>query len=572
MTDYVFNNDEQNTLIRDNERYEEVNDITGTYVFEYDAMEEKYYVCATYEKMFWLSDDMLTGPWTLIDSLKIFDQDKEDFEKFLEEVKKGTPKRTATFRIKTKVDKKSRWFSVTLQTLKGLNNSLVRVIGILQDVNTEMEARKELAYRRTYDALTRLLNADSFYAQMKAMIKANPMGRFVIVSIGIENFPIIIDRFGSEMGNEVLKYFAGCLRERLSMGNTACRYDTSTFMVSLSDFSDADVLILIRDLNALFESESISKCGAGLTYGIYRVEDMTMDVQRMCERAQLAREEVVSTRMTNYAFYNENMMLSIKYRAEMESEMNPALEKHEFLMYLQPKIDVETGKICSAEALVRWQHTPSVLRMPGEFLPLFEQNGFIKKLDEYMWESAAKYISELEKEGMEIPISVNISRFHVDNNDLIKTITGFVSKYQIDSRLLQLEITETLFAKDEQKLYYLMGELKRKGFVLEMDDFGSGYSSLNMLRAAPVDVIKIDKYFIDDIMLTSKGSIVIENTIRMLKELGMVVVAEGVERKEQLDFLKSVGCDIVQGYYFSRPVPADEFKEMLRKDRMEEGL
>ncbi|MCR5526762.1 MAG: EAL domain-containing protein [Lachnospiraceae bacterium] len=572
MTEYLFNNDEKKALIRDNERYEEVNEITGTYVFEYDAMEDKYYVCATYENMFWLDDDMKKGPWTMVESLRIDPRDQEDYSKFIEEIKNGASKRNETFRIINKADKNPRWFSVTIQTLKGLNNALVRVIGILQDVNTEMEARMELAYRRTYDTLTQLLNADSFYAQTEAMIKANPMGRYIMLAIGIENFSIVIDRFGSEMGNDVLKFFAGCLRERLSMGNAACRYDTNTFMVSLTNFSDADVLILIRDLNVVFERDSISKCGAGLTYGIYKVEDTTMDVQRMCERAQLARDEVVSTRMTNYAFYNENIMLSIKYRAEMESEMNPALERHEFVMYLQPKIDVLTGKICSAEALVRWQHTPTVLRMPGEFLPLFEQNGFIKKLDEYMWETAAEYISELKKEGLEIPISVNISRFHVDNTDLVKTITGFVEKYGIESKLLQLEITETLFAKDEQKLYYIMGELKNKGFVLEMDDFGSGYSSLNMLRAAPVDVIKIDKYFIDDIMLTSKGSIVIENTVRMLKELGMVVVAEGVERKEQLDFLKDVGCDIVQGYYFSKPVPADDFTEMLRKDQRGEGV
>lgn len=238
-------------------------------------------------------------------------------------------------------------------------------------------------------------------------------------------------------------------------------------------------------------------------------------------------------------------------------------------MYLQPKVDVNTGKISGAEALVRWKHPIRGLRVPATFLDLFESNGFITKLDLYMWEEACKYLVKLREQGIDLPISVNISRIHIHNTDLVPTLLGLVEKYQLEPRMLELEITENLFIDDVTELFKQMNRLKEAGFVIQMDDFGSGYSSLNMLRKAPVDVLKIDRFFLDEIMSTERGKIIVETSVRMAKQLGLIVVAEGVETKEQLEFLRGVNCDTAQGFYFSKPVPVDEFEALLQNGTAE---
>jgi EAL domain-containing protein (putative c-di-GMP-specific phosphodiesterase class I) len=201
--------------------------------------------------------------------------------------------------------------------------------------------------------------------------------------------------------------------------------------------------------------------------------------------------------------------------------------------------------------------------MPGDFLPLFESNGFIKHIDEFMWDETAKYLARLAELRVDIPLSVNISRLHIGNTDLVSTFTSLVDKYGIQPKNLELEITETLFTEDTKSLYEVMAGLKEKGFTIEMDDFGSGYSSLNMLKDAPVDVIKIDRFFIDEVIDTNRGKIIVANSIKMSKDLGMKVIAEGVESREQAEFLRDAGCDVAQGYYYSKPVPTEEFEKLL---------
>ena len=192
-------------------------------------------------------------------------------------------------------------------------------------------------------------------------------------------------------------------------------------------------------------------------------------------------------------------------------------------------------------------------------------NGFIVKLDKYMWEEACKYLRELKDRGIDLPIAVNISRAHIGATDLTKEFTSLVKKYAIAPKNLELEITENLFMDDVHELFDKMSSLKQNGFSIHMDDFGSAYSSLNMLRNAPVDTLKIDKFFFDEIMTTERGRIIVESSVRMAKQLGMLTIAEGVESQEQLDFLAEIGCDIVQGYYFSRPVNIEGFEKFLRE-------
>jgi EAL domain-containing protein (putative c-di-GMP-specific phosphodiesterase class I) len=236
-------------------------------------------------------------------------------------------------------------------------------------------------------------------------------------------------------------------------------------------------------------------------------------------------------------------------------------------MFLQPQIDLSTRKMIGAEALVRWNHPIKGILVPAQFLTLFESNGFITKMDMYIWELACKYIHDLQERDVYMPISVNISRVHIGNTNLSEILMDLVRKYDIAPKYLELEITENLFMEDVEELFSEMAALKKLGFNIMMDDFGSGYSSLNMLRNAPVDTLKIDRFFLDEIMSTDRGKIIVEASVRMAKQLGLAVIAEGVETQEQLDFLSSINCDIVQGYYYSRPVPVNEFEIFMEKYR-----
>ena len=254
-------------------------------------------------------------------------------------------------------------------------------------------------------------------------------------------------------------------------------------------------------------------------------------------------------------------------QAEIEEEMQKALLNREFVMYLQPQIRIEDHSVYGAEALVRWNHPTRGLLVPAQFLPLFESNGFITQLDVYIWEEACRYLAELIKRDTVFPVSVNISRAHIGNMDLSDILGGLVEKYQLPPHLLELEITENLFMDDVTQLFEQMTNLKKRGFKILMDDFGSGYSSLNILRKAPVDTLKIDRFFLDEIMSTDRGRIIVEASVRMAKQLGLLTVAEGVETIEQLRFLEGIGCDIAQGFYFSKPIPVEQFEIFLSENK-----
>ncbi len=560
----VDNNVFLSELARDNERYEHVNELTGIYVFEYNAPEHSYYICSTFEDMFVLTPDMKDDAWSLLESLKTAEDDRAKYDHFLENVKNQPNTNKITVRLINRHDV-ARWYTITVQTLNGLNNQLVRVTGILQDVNNEMEVKAELEFRADYDSLTSLYNAEAFYRNVSERIHLEADTEFAIVGMDIEHFRIINDRFGVDTGNKCLIAMGQAIRESLPENGIAGRYEADMFSILIEYKKDQDIIEYIRKVDSLFDFEEAKLCGSTLSFGIYKITNRDVAIRLMCDRARLAKKDIKGNMLSNFAIYDDKIRLMQRRLSQMESEMQTALDNHEFVMYLQPKIDLKNEKICGAEALVRWLHPTGGLRLPGEFLPYFETNGFIKKLDEYMWATAAEYLSRLKEKDVTVPISVNISRYHVGSTNLIDTLVGLTSKYGIDTRNLELEITETLFTQDVEKLYELMNALKAEGFIIEMDDFGSGYSSLNMLREAPVDVIKIDRYFVDEIMSTKRGRIIIENSVTMSKQLGLVVIAEGVETKDQVDFLKAINCDIAQGYYYSKPVCLDEFERMLLK-------
>ena len=249
-------------------------------------------------------------------------------------------------------------------------------------------------------------------------------------------------------------------------------------------------------------------------------------------------------------------------------DMEFALQEGQFCIYMQPVYNLRTNRIVSAEALVRWNHPTNGTISPGKFIPVFERNGFIVRLDRFVWEEACRFLRAKKDRGDKvIPVSVNVSRLNFYNLDLIEYLMQLVKKYELETWMLKLEVTESAYTDNPHQLMMVVRELRLHGFPVLMDDFGSGYSSLNMLKDLPVDVLKIDMGFVREIERSGRASAIIRSIVSMAQNLDMGIVVEGVETKPQVDFLGSIGCEKIQGYYFSRPLPEKEFDGLLIRDQ-----
>ena len=300
--------------------------------------------------------------------------------------------------------------------------------------------------------------------------------------------------------------------------------------------------------------------------GIYAITDPELQISAMCDRAQLAANQNRGKYDEYFYLYDDSLREKLLEEQFITSNMHQALEQRQFHVYYQPKYDLNTEVIAGAEALVRWIHPEKGFMSPGKFIPLFEQNGFITQLDEYVWETACRDIRSWMDQGIQnISVSVNVSRSDIYNTKLIDTITGLVKKYNIPIHYLHLEITESAYTENPTQIIAVVEKLRKLGFIIEMDDFGSGYSSLNMLAEMPVDVLKLDMGFIQSETKKSSGKGILSFVISLAKWLDLAVVAEGVETKEQIVSLRSMDCNYVQGFYFAKPMEEPAFINLVKE-------
>ncbi len=548
------------------ERHENVNDMIGLLVYEYTVATDSFYLNSSFDDIFNIDRKNLSGAWAIINALECHESEQVLFEKFIKMVKVSNLAQRVTVRLKNKFGKYT-WYTVTIQALRGLNNEPVRYLGTFQNVDSEMKIKMEMEYRADYDSISGVYNSEAFYRRVMEMINVYTDTKFAIFSVDIDKFRLINDTYGIEAGNQLLKTIGVVLKSLQKEHGCAKRYQADVFSVLVPYNNDQELVEYMSEITTEINKNNQLHIPVSLTFGIYKVIDRFLPVRIMCDRARAAKRQLKgSSSASNYAVYDDKIRLKMREQAEIEEQMELALANHEYVMFLQPQIDVATGKMCGAEALVRWNHPTKGIMVPFQFLELFESNGFIIKLDKYMWKEACKYLADLKKRGIDVPISVNISRAHIGATDLVKEFTSLVEEYGISPSQLDLEITENVFMDDVHELFEQMSALKQHGFKIHMDDFGSAYSSLNMLRNAPVDALKIDKYFFDEIMTTERGKIIVESSVRMAKQLGLVTIAEGIERIEQLEFLRIIGCDIVQGYYFSRPISIDDFEVFMEEN------
>ncbi len=413
---------------------------------------------------------------------------------------------------------------------------------------------------------SKLKNKDQYryLDAIQNLIESNGSSRVAIVQFDIVNFKHVNTRYSERVGNEVLSYISSRLTDICDDDCVHFRMGSDIFCVAMlySDISEINEII-----NAI-EAHISEFDGIRLRYafGVYVITDKSMPIRTMIDYAAIARKSIKGNALQNVGIYSEVLSKNLDNRHFVEDRMEYALKTGEFTIYLQPKYSISDGKIVGAEALVRWIHPEKGIIPPMDFVPIFEQNGFITKLDEYVWEKACILLSRWLDMGYKpMPISVNISRVHLKSERFINVLDHLIKKYNIPQYLLETEITETV---DNVNANNMIRELKNRGYVLLMDDFGSGYSSLNTLKSTPFDVIKIDRAFLSEFMSSDRGKKIISHTISMSKDIGLDLVAEGVETKEQAEFLHNCGCDIAQGYYYSKPIDAFSFEQLAFPNKM----
>lgn len=454
-----------------------------------------------------------------------------------------------------------KWYKISFNNFFDHNGSCSRCTITAIDIQNMVKGYENMQYRIEYDMLTKIYNADKFYKMVAETIHKNPDLHYALIRMDIDRFKVINDMLGVDEGNRLLMYIADTIRRCYKPGYLYCRINSDIFCLCISYENKQEIIALIKWLEEKIDHYNMN-FKIVPAFGIYRIDEPNVPVSVMLDRAKLASKSVKGSLFSNYAFYNNALRNKIMQEIEIEGYMNKALENHEFKIFLQPKYDISTSAIVGAEVLCRWIHPTRGLIAPNSFIPLFEKNGFIIQLDYYMWEETCKLIRRWLDEGRDImTVSMNVSRMHVYNAQFENQIIQLMDRYKIPQKLLELELTESAFLENENEIYQIMGRLKNKGFLFSIDDFGSGYSSLNMLKSVPIDIVKLDRGFLNEVSVSTKGKEIIRYTIAMARQLNLKVIAEGVENVEQAAFLLETGCNTAQGYYYCKPLPIIEFEK-----------
>jgi len=411
-----------------------------------------------------------------------------------------------------------------------------------------------------WDELTGLYSKEFFYRRVDGIFVEYPHQDFDIICSDIENFKALNDRYGRQNCDVLLHDLAERLEAFLPDLLAGGRVGGDTFAFLIRHQKDHGWTKVLDDITRGLLTTTLS-----VKFGVVESVDHTLASSLSCDRAIMALEMIKGSFGAVVSWYDDRLRKQQMAEHAIVESMEEALLQHQFTVYYQPKHDLHTNKTGAAEALVRWIHPKLGFISPGEFIPLFERNGFITKLDLYICEQVCEEIKRLQTLGLPVvPISFNASRLDFDDPDFVTNVTELVDKYGIDRSLLHVEVTETAYSENPDNVIAALKQLRSKGFLIELDDFGSGYSSLSSLNVLPLDVMKIDMSIIRQAAELNDYRIV-HSAIQMAQFLDLTTVAEGVETQDVVDALKEVGCDLIQGYFYSRPLKSDEFEKYLAR-------
>ena len=428
----------------------------------------------------------------------------------------------------------------------------------------ELNETRDLIRETSRDSLTGLFNREYFFHYAEQYDHFHQDEPTDAIVMDVNHFRMINERYGKAFADEVLRRIGIAMKAFVKQnGGIACRREADRFLLYCPHRTDYTSL-----------SEEVAAAAGGgmkgkirIRLGVYSGVDKTIEMEQRFDRAKSAADTIRNSYNVTVALYDDELHDKEVYAERLLDEFQEAIDQKQFLVFFQPKFDIrpEMPLLCGAEALVRWKHPELGMISPGIFVPLFESNGLVRELDHYVWRETAAQISAWKQNpGKAVPVSINVSRVDMMDPDLQDILRSLIEDNGLEYGDLHLEITESAYTQDAKQIIDTVNILRSMGFVIEMDDFGSGYSSLNMVTSLPIDVLKLDMGFIRSAFSEGGNTRMIRVIVDIAQALKVPMIAEGVETKEQMLALRELGCDIVQGYYFSRPVPADEFETFLK--------
>lgn len=457
-----------------------------------------------------------------------------------------------------------RYYDVNCQRMEDRRgNYLGTFFGISDHTEVEKERRESL-FRQTHDQLTGLINRETFIDQVRMKLASDSEGEYVMILSDIADFKIINDIYGRDVADRILLGIAASIRNLVHADSLYCRWGGDQF-AAFAKKEDITPEVLEEEIRTTMGSGrkgSVIKYPVVIHAGYYYVADRDLSVSAMVDRCRLAIAMVHDEYQKIVGIYDDKLRQERLWEQRINVELPEALASGQIFPYLQPQYNSQ-NVLTGAEVLVRWQHPQEGFLAPYRFIPIFERNGMIARVDVHIWEEACRILASwkgTEKERLHL--SVNISPKDLYFIDIYDVFTGLVEKYGLEPSKLHLEITETVIMHDETETIRIINRLREYGFIVEMDDFGSGYSSLNLLRDLPVDVLKIDMAFLGKTTQPKKAELILNNIISLAHQLNMLSIAEGVELENQLQMLKEMGCNVFQGYYFAKPMPLTEFEKL----------
>lgn len=422
------------------------------------------------------------------------------------------------------------------------------------------------------DIIFNVNNKFKFIKDAEIIVTRNLENKYALVHFDINKFTIINNSVGYKVGDEILQHVGKVLRKNLKK-EIIGKAEGDNFFVLLEYVHRDKLIERAWELSNKIESMDIwskIRINPVIKTGIYFVDNTNLDIRAAIDKAYFAKSILKNSYKSDYAIYEDKIGCNLIEVKKIEDDMHRALSEKQFKIYFQPKVNLKTGEISGAEALVRWEHPELGLLSPSRFIPIFERNGFILNLDKYVFEEVCFNIRRWLNLGYTVvPISVNVSRMHFLNNNFVSDYNCIKERYGIQNNLVEIEITESVVFSDdnEKEVFNVMRKFRDDGFEISMDDFGSGYSSLGLLKEMPIDTLKLDKMFLDNIEEYS-SQIIVSNIVNMAKCLNLNVVSEGVETEMQVDFLRDIGCDLAQGFVFAKPVPICEYEKLIKKGKI----
>lgn len=538
-------------------------------------------LCSEYQSV-WVVDaqngrlELFKGNQSVISEEAYYENDS-DFSNVIAWYIEHFVAETDAFRVRTetRIDVVLRELSENSTYIVGYSRVLEETVNYNQIVFSRLEENDDeicrflLGFREIdrrkksdIDELTGVYTRQAFFKRARLVLEENPDEVFDIMISDIVDFKQINEMYGIQTGDLILSHLGHSMVPENQSGTVVGRYAGDQFVALIKH----DKMKRLRNNpEALIVKPDEELPKYVIKFGIYEHADRKLSIVSMCDQAHIALNSIKHQYGSWLAVYDDKLSKELDIQRRIEASMHQALAEEQFCVYYQPKHETATGKIIGAEALIRWTHPEYGFMSPGDFIPIFEKTGFVTETDKYVWKKTCENIRKWIDKGINVvPVSVNASRLDFVQTDITKTLDEYVKQNKLSPGLIHVEVTESLMEEDMNRLRTSLSDVKKSGYKIELDDFGAGYSSLNVLGSIPIDVVKLDMSFVKQLNDTKRAK-VLSACINLAKNLGYETVSEGVETREQHELLRIFGVDGIQGYYYSKPLPEEEFEEYLKK-------